>query len=109
MFFNQVSRKPLSKGLYLGYLNIKFNTESVRVLAPESNPSVLPYIKIRDCPNVSKPEWKSILDLSRGKVKPDSPDVLLFKKQLVKSVKKLANKLGKFFCFKYFLSPIEHT
>ena len=101
IFFHQVSANKVQRGLYLGYLHIKIaNVESIKVLAPESKPSVLPYIKIRDCSNVSQPEWKSLLDLGLpNKVgntpQPDTPEILAFKKQLTKSAKKLASKLGK--------------
>lgn len=101
IFFHQVSHNTVPDGLYLGYLHVKINVESIRVLAPENNPSVLPFIKIRDCPNVSKPEWQSLLDLvvpTSSNPKSDrgiEPSIITFKKQIMKSAKKLADKLGK--------------
>lgn len=99
IFFHQVSANKVASGLYLGYLHIKIaNVESIKVLAPENNPSVLPFIKIRDCSNVSQPEWQSLLDLGlpNATQQHTSNDVLTFKKQLMKSAKKLAGKLGMF-------------
>lgn len=101
IFFHQVSTNKVADGLYLGYLHIRMNVESIRVLAPENNPNVLPFIKIRDCPNVSKPEWQSLMGLGlpskpNDKLQLEEPNILTFKKQLMKSAKKLTDKLGKF-------------
>ena len=101
IFYHQVSNNTVADGLYLGYLHVKINVESIRVLVPENNPSVLPFIKIRDCPNVSKPEWQSLLDLvlpdktDLRNGESDSQSIVTFKKQILKSAKKLADKLGK--------------
>lgn len=87
----------MEKGLYLGYLHIKMNTESLRVMVPESNPSGLPFVKIRDCPNVSKSEWQSLINMtlsSNMKNHNDTQDTISFKKLLMKSAKKLGDKLG---------------
>ena len=100
IFFHQVSLNQVQKGLYLGYLHIKIaNAESIKVLAPENHPSVLPFMRIRDCSNVSRSEWRSLLDLglsNKANTKPqaDSAEIISFKKQLMKAAKKLANKLG---------------
>lgn len=105
IFFHQVSNNTVPTGLYLGYLHVKINVESIRVLAPENNPSVLPYIKIRDCPNVSRPEWQSLLDLvlpdesETRSGKDDPPGIATFKKQIMKSAKKLADKLGEHYIY----------
>lgn len=86
----------MNRGLYLGYLHIKFNVDVVRVLTPETKPSVLPYIKVRECPNVSKPEWQALLSLNNSidATSREAPEIIAFKKQLMKSAKKLADKLG---------------
>lgn len=104
IFYHRVCANPLKRGLYLGYLHVKINVEAIRVLAPETYPSVLPYTRIRDTPNVSKPEWQALLNLlipSNSKEVPndrDSHEITLFKKQLMKSAKKLVDKLGRHTC-----------
>lgn len=101
IFYHQVSNNTVADGLYLGYLHVKINVESIKVLVPENNPSALPYIKIRDSPNVSKPEWQSLLDLGLSDKTDiraggsENPNIITFKKQILKSAKKLADKLGK--------------
>ena len=90
--------KQMEKGLYLGYLHIRVNAEALRLMAPESTPSALPFVKIRDCPNVSKPEWQSLINMtlsSHNGNRADTPDTISFKKQLMKSAKKLGDKLCK--------------
>lgn len=101
IFYHRVSANPLKRGLYLGYLHVKINVDAIRVLTPENYPSVLPYTRIRDCPNVSKPEWQALLNLvmptnlTETSSDRDSREITTFKKQLMKSAKKLVDKLGK--------------
>ena len=54
LLYHDVSELPLAKGLYLGFLKIQVSVESVRILVPLKTPNCLPYVKIRNCPNVSK-------------------------------------------------------
>ena len=54
ILYNQVSNIPLSKGFYLGYLKLQASLELNRVLVPKKAPNILPNVKIRDCPNVSR-------------------------------------------------------
>ncbi|KAL8574570.1 hypothetical protein ACOMHN_047287 [Nucella lapillus] len=58
LMYREVCEMPLAKGLYLGFLKIQVSMESVRILVPLRAPNMLPYAKIRDCPNVSKEEWE---------------------------------------------------
>ena len=52
--FQQVSSKPLRRGLYLGYLKMKSSVDLIRVLVPKDAPNLLPHWKIRDNPWVSR-------------------------------------------------------
>ena len=54
LHYHQTSKIPLEKGLYLGYLKLKSSVDLIRVLVPEKMPNVLPHVKIRNCPNVSR-------------------------------------------------------
>lgn len=54
ILYHQVSSIRLAKGLYLGYLKLQASLELNRVLVPKKAPNILPNIKMRDCPNVSR-------------------------------------------------------
>lgn len=54
ILYHQVSSIRLAKGLYLGYLKLQASLELNRVLVPKKAPNILPNIKVRDCPNVSR-------------------------------------------------------
>lgn len=54
ILYHQVSNIRLAKGLYLGYLKLQASLELNRVLVPKKAPNILPNIKVRDCPNVSR-------------------------------------------------------
>ncbi|XP_048576333.1 ankyrin repeat and fibronectin type-III domain-containing protein 1 isoform X3 [Nematostella vectensis] len=59
----QKSRKPLERGMYIGYLKLRTFVDAIHVVVQESNPNVLPHVKIRDNPNVSREEWQWIQSL----------------------------------------------
>ena len=48
------STRMLSRGLYLGYLKARSSVASMKVICSREYPNVLPHIKIRDNPNISK-------------------------------------------------------
>lgn len=50
----------LSKGLYVGFLKLQSNIDSVKVMVDYSIPNILPCQKIRNNPNISK--WFLILN-----------------------------------------------
>lgn len=54
ILYNQVSTISLPKGLYIGYLKLQVAVDLIQVLVPKKAPNVLPYVKVRDCPNVSR-------------------------------------------------------
>ena len=45
---------PLPKGLYLGYLKLQSTMEQMYIMVPQAVPNVLPHVKVRDCPNVTR-------------------------------------------------------
>lgn len=53
LLYHQVSRIPLAKGLYLGYLKLKSSMDQIRLLVPHKTPNVLPHCRIRDNPHIS--------------------------------------------------------
>lgn len=58
--FHQSSKQKLSKGLYLGYLKMFSSFDTIQIVCPAKNPSVLPNCKIRDNPHVSAEEWSAL-------------------------------------------------
>ncbi len=52
--YHQASCTLLPRGLYLGYLKLKSSVDLIKIMVPEKTPNVVPNIKIRECPNVSK-------------------------------------------------------
>ncbi|KAL5473167.1 hypothetical protein EMCRGX_G027615 [Ephydatia muelleri] len=60
------STKPLSRGLYLGYMKARSYVGSMKVICSREFPNVLPHIKLRDNPNISMEEWKWLTQLKSG-------------------------------------------
>ncbi|XP_020901378.1 ankyrin repeat and fibronectin type-III domain-containing protein 1 isoform X2 [Exaiptasia diaphana] len=54
----QQSRKSLERGMYIGYLKLRTFVDAIHVVVNETCPNVLPHVKIRDNPNVSREEWQ---------------------------------------------------
>ncbi|XP_064627052.1 ankyrin repeat and fibronectin type-III domain-containing protein 1-like isoform X3 [Lineus longissimus] len=89
------SKKPMSPGLYLGYLKLRSSVDLIRVMVPERIPNIVPHVKIRGCPNVSREEWEWVQNLSANDVKEDpSPGQVNFQNLLTNSCKDLLNNLG---------------
>lgn len=42
------------RGLYIGYLKLRTFVDAIHVVVEENYPNVLPHVKIRDNPNVSR-------------------------------------------------------
>lgn len=42
------------RGLYIGYLKLRTSVDAIHVVVQENCPNVLPHVKIRDNPNVSR-------------------------------------------------------
>lgn len=57
ILYDQVSRVPLRRGLYLGYLKLQSSVDLLQVLVPEKQPNMFPHAKIRDNPHVSRYVW----------------------------------------------------
>lgn len=55
--FDRNSTIPLSRGLYLGLVQLQTTVESMRLLVPRSRPNMVPCARIRDNAHVSKEEW----------------------------------------------------
>lgn len=49
-----LSAQLLPRGLYVGLLQLRSSRDSVSVLVPRHQPNVLPYVKVRDSPNVTR-------------------------------------------------------
>lgn len=60
------SMRPLSRGLYLGYMKARSYVGSMKVICSREYPNVLPHIKLRDNPNISIEEWKWLSQLNSG-------------------------------------------
>ncbi|CAL4068026.1 unnamed protein product, partial [Meganyctiphanes norvegica] len=64
--YNQVSRVPLRRGLYLGYLKLQSSVDLLQVVVPESTPNMYPHVKIRDNPHISREEWEWVQNLGNS-------------------------------------------
>ncbi|XP_077980335.1 ankyrin repeat and fibronectin type-III domain-containing protein 1-like isoform X2 [Glandiceps talaboti] len=95
ILYHQVSTIPLSRGLYVGYLKLRSSVDLIRVMVQEKTPNVLPHMKIRENPNVSKEEWEWLqqLDTNEEKSAPTSAQLKL-QEELTTSTKRLMAKLG---------------
>lgn len=62
------------RGMYIGYLKLRTFVDAIHVVVNETCPNVLPHVKIRDNPNVSREEWQWL----------QSMDTLGVSKQLVR-------------------------
>lgn len=94
ILYHQVSNIRLAKGLYLGYLKLQASLELNRVLVPKKAPNILPNIKVRDCPNVSREEWEWLQSLNADQqVAPPTQTQEEFRKQLAQATQKLFNIL----------------
>ncbi|XP_078317877.1 ankyrin repeat and fibronectin type-III domain-containing protein 1-like isoform X2 [Crassostrea virginica] len=90
ILYHQVSSIRLAKGLYLGYLKLQASLELNRVLVPKKAPNILPNIKVRDCPNVSREEWQWLQSLNaEQQVAPSTQTQEEFRKQLSQAAQKL--------------------
>lgn len=49
-----LSGQLLPRGLYVGLLQLRSTRDSISVLVSRHNPNVLPYVKVRDNPNVTR-------------------------------------------------------
>ncbi|XP_070579749.1 ankyrin repeat and fibronectin type-III domain-containing protein 1-like isoform X2 [Ptychodera flava] len=95
ILYHQASTIPLARGLYVGYLKLRSSVDIIRVMVPEKTPNVLPHVKVRDNPNVSREEWELLQQLDSNEVKdPPSSAQLKFQNQLVTATKRLLNRLG---------------
>ena len=54
----------LCRGLYIGYLKLRTFVDAIHVVVQENCPNVLPHVKIRDNPNVSR--WGEVFLKSRS-------------------------------------------
>lgn len=55
--YNRNSCRMLPRGLYLGYVKLKSSVDMIKVLVPQRTPNVLPNIRVRENPHVSREEW----------------------------------------------------
>ncbi|CAJ0583148.1 unnamed protein product, partial [Mesorhabditis spiculigera] len=60
MNFFEACQISLKRGLYLGYLKLQSAINCARVVVPDSLPTVLPFVKVRDNPHVTEEEWNWI-------------------------------------------------
>jgi len=77
ILFHQVSSVSVSRGLHLCYLQSHTTIDSMSVVAANTSPSILPYIKVRENPHVTSEEWQWIRHLNslstEAPLSPSSP------------------------------------
>eukprot|EP00794_Sanderia_malayensis_P008924 gene8924-9876_t len=96
VLFHRRSRVPVSRGLYLGYLKLRAAMDSLSIVVPDLQPNLLPHVKIRDIPNVTKEDWMWIHSLGTEQEAPveSSPSCAAFESKLRAATKKLFSNLG---------------
>ncbi|XP_014667903.1 PREDICTED: ankyrin repeat and fibronectin type-III domain-containing protein 1-like [Priapulus caudatus] len=67
--YHRACHQVLDRGLYLGYLKLRSSVDLLRVLVRENTPNVLPHVKIRTNPHVSRVEWEWLQNLDANQVK----------------------------------------
>ena len=55
--YHKACNNPLPRGLYLGFVKLKTSVEMMSIVVPQHSPNVMPHIKIRENPHISKQEW----------------------------------------------------
>ncbi|XP_052070242.1 ankyrin repeat and fibronectin type-III domain-containing protein 1-like isoform X3 [Mytilus californianus] len=94
ILYHQVSTIPLAKGLYICYLKLQVAVDLIQVLVPRKAPNVLPYVKVRDCPNVSREEWEWLQTINADQhVAPPTSTQQQFRSQINHSTNKLFGML----------------
>ena len=70
IIFQQVSEMTLGAGLYLFYMQAYTTVDgNTNIIVPNTSPSILPYVKIRDNSHVTSEEWNWIQRLLKQKKK----------------------------------------
>lgn len=92
------SKKRLERGLYIGYLKLRTFVDAIHVVVQENCPNVLPHVKIRDNPNVSREEWQWLqtLDTLREGTQDTEPSKTAHEFQVLvaKAAETLMEKVG---------------
>ena len=66
MIFQQVSEMTLGDGLYLFYMQAYTSVEGIiNLVVPNTSPSILPYVKVRENAHVTSEEWNWVQLLQR--------------------------------------------
>ncbi|CAI9739730.1 ankyrin repeat and fibronectin type-III domain-containing protein 1 isoform X1 [Octopus vulgaris] len=96
ILYNDVSTVPTQRGLYLGYLKLVSSMELIKVFTPNNAPNILPHVKIRDCPNVSREEWLWLQHFRKGvDALPTASTIQKdFHRSLNKAIRQLLNLMG---------------
>ncbi|RWS25945.1 Ankyrin repeat and fibronectin type-III domain-containing protein 1-like protein [Leptotrombidium deliense] len=72
ILYNKASRHPLQRGLYLGYVKLKSSVDVIGVVVPRLMPNILPHIRIRENPHVSRTEWQAMKNFVDDKQKSET-------------------------------------
>lgn len=90
------SKKSLERGLYIGYLKLRTFVDAIHVVVQENCPNVLPHVKLRDNPNVSREEWQWLQTLDSLKEGTQEPSKTAHEFQVLvaKAAETLMEKVG---------------
>jgi len=50
--------RGLPRGLYVAYLKLYSSVDQICITTPRYSPDILPHVKIRDCPNVTRSVYR---------------------------------------------------
>ncbi|XP_028413172.1 ankyrin repeat and fibronectin type-III domain-containing protein 1-like isoform X3 [Dendronephthya gigantea] len=62
--YHQQTKKPLDKGLYIGLMKLRTSVDAIHITVPRYSPNILPHVKVRDNPHVSREEWEWLTGLT---------------------------------------------
>jgi hypothetical protein len=98
--YHKACNNPLPRGLYIGFVKLKSSVEMMSVVVPRNSPNVMPHIRVRENPHVSKEEWtclKNYVEPNESQTNNDlQPNTvkLRFLQLISKSAHILLNSIG---------------
>jgi hypothetical protein len=52
--YHKACQDVLTKGLYVGYLQLKSTVDSISIVTPRLQPNMLPHVKVRDISHITR-------------------------------------------------------
>ena len=55
--YHKACQESLTKGLYVGYLQLKSTVDSISIVTPRSHPNMFPHVKVRDISHITRLDY----------------------------------------------------